>query len=279
MLAEVSASVEQTIGVEYEIISLDNSTGLYSICQAYNIGAQQSKFDVLCFMHEDLVFHTNNWGQVVISTLQDHSIGLLGIIGGVYKTKTYSGWWSIPKDLKRMRVLQHHPQRIEPNYEYSNPENEQLSDVVNVDGLWLCTRKAVWAKYKFDEATIREFHYYDMDFAMQIQQEFRVCVTYDILVEHKSLGTPNASWIRNAYIFDSKWGDKLPVMSRTISEKKRTEAEYIACKEFTLRLILYKFSNKEIAASLVKCFSLAPFNRDNLWLLKFWLTKQKALLN
>ncbi|MCE5282251.1 MAG: glycosyltransferase family protein, partial [Deltaproteobacteria bacterium] len=67
-LKEVSGNIEETIGVPYEIIAIDNSRNQYSIFDAYNLGAEQSTFDHLCFMHEDILYHTPHWGSAVIKT-------------------------------------------------------------------------------------------------------------------------------------------------------------------------------------------------------------------
>ena len=58
-------NIKDTIGIEYELIHIDNSEKKYTIFEAYNLGFSMSKFPNLCFMHDDLVFHTQNWGQIV----------------------------------------------------------------------------------------------------------------------------------------------------------------------------------------------------------------------
>ena len=66
-LEEVSQNVAQTIGVPYEIISFNNADGSMGICEVYNKGTAKAKYDLLCFMHEDLLFKTMDWGKVVQS--------------------------------------------------------------------------------------------------------------------------------------------------------------------------------------------------------------------
>ncbi len=50
-------NIERTIGTDYELIVIDNSTNKYSIFSAYNEGVRRSKGDILCFMHEDILYH------------------------------------------------------------------------------------------------------------------------------------------------------------------------------------------------------------------------------
>ena len=92
-LKVVSQNVEITVGVPFEIIGIDNSNGQYSICQAYNTGAAQAKYELLCFMHEDIRFHTMEWGRKIADILQDTAIGVLGVSGGRYQVAAPAAWW------------------------------------------------------------------------------------------------------------------------------------------------------------------------------------------
>lgn len=61
--SELEQNILDTIGnIVYEVINIDNSTNNYSIFQAYNKGTQIAKYPYLCFMHEDILFHTADWG-------------------------------------------------------------------------------------------------------------------------------------------------------------------------------------------------------------------------
>src|SRR5689334_15986246 len=84
---KLSINVETTIGVPYEIIKIDNSNKSYSLCKAYNIGAKQSKYSYLCFVHEDVLFRTINWGMRLIEHLSQTNAGLIGVAGAVYRSK------------------------------------------------------------------------------------------------------------------------------------------------------------------------------------------------
>ena len=92
-LAAVSQSVAATVGVEYEIVAVDNSAGHYSICAAYNEGAGRARYELLCFMHEDIRFHTIGWGSTVAEILADATVGVLGVTGGMYQLSAPAAWW------------------------------------------------------------------------------------------------------------------------------------------------------------------------------------------
>ena len=67
-------NIKDTIGnVKYEIVWIDNSRSKYSIFEAYNEGVLRSEGEYICFMHEDIVYWSNDWGG-------KYSVSLLKII-------------------------------------------------------------------------------------------------------------------------------------------------------------------------------------------------------
>jgi glycosyltransferase involved in cell wall biosynthesis len=232
MLEQVSENIKDNIGAEQEIIAINNEEGKYGICKAYNTGAQKSRFDILCFMHEDIIFHTRQWGEMVIRHLSNNSIGLIGVAGGIYKSKSIEAWGMEPIEYARMNLIQDYKDDREQKHLYSNPFNESVADVATVDGLWLCTRKEVWRKNGFDEINFTGFHFYDLDFSLQVIQSYRVCVVYDVLMEHKSEGSVNKSWIKNAIIFHQKWKHFLPYAADRMYDVKKKRIEQLKAKRF-----------------------------------------------
>jgi hypothetical protein len=270
-LSAVSTSVAETIGVPYEIVAIDNSQGRYSICEAYNLGAVQAKYNLLCFMHEDIRFHSTGWGQTVVDILHDPTIGVLGVTGGMYQVAAPAAWWGCGLDFCRENVLNLFADG-HTEMDLRNPEGQRLTDVAVVDGLWMCSRKEVWQKYQFDAQTFQEFHFYDVDYCTEIfKHGYRVCVTFDLLIEHHSRGSVNTSWLHNALKYQQKRRGQLPfgVVQPTLSQ--RTAMELKALQEFTGRLIRARFPARVVLSYLSRCLRLNPFNRDTLWLAKLWL--------
>ena len=92
--AELKENIASTIGCEYELVGIDNSKNEYSIFSAYNEGVRRAKGEILCFMHEDVFFHSNEWGKLVESYFtQNPKVGLLGVAGGHYLSSYPHGWW------------------------------------------------------------------------------------------------------------------------------------------------------------------------------------------
>ena len=53
-------NIAESIGIPYEIMKIDNP-GIMGICEAYNRGAEKAQYDFLLFLHEDVLFETQDW--------------------------------------------------------------------------------------------------------------------------------------------------------------------------------------------------------------------------
>ena len=60
---ELRKNIEETIGLPYEIIVINNAGNDFTIFSAYNKGVSLSKFPLLLFMHDDILYHTTDWGK------------------------------------------------------------------------------------------------------------------------------------------------------------------------------------------------------------------------
>ena len=119
-------SIAATIGVPYELIAVENGQGQYGICEAYNIGAAQANYPLLCFVHEDIAFRTSDWGKVVAHVLRDVSIGVVGVIGGKWLPKAPGTWWACGNKYLSSNVLNESPTGAYQEYAYANPENKTV---------------------------------------------------------------------------------------------------------------------------------------------------------
>ena len=70
-LSRLKANIQETIGVEHEIIAIDNRETHWPIAKVYNEGARRARFPYLFFVHEDVRFHTTGWGEVIAEKLQE----------------------------------------------------------------------------------------------------------------------------------------------------------------------------------------------------------------
>ena len=79
---KLKRNIAATIGnMEYEVIVFDNRTSGYGICKVYNSCAEKSRYDFLCFLHEDVQFDTIAWGEKIVRTLSEPECGAIGFAG------------------------------------------------------------------------------------------------------------------------------------------------------------------------------------------------------
>lgn len=208
---QMQRNVSETIGTDYEWIVVDNSDNKYNLFQAYNEGVGRSKGEIMCFMHDDIVFHTYDWGRVVESVMFDNSIGVLGVIGGKFVPENAS-WWlancGAGKIIQGIKTERGYFAAVD-----GKDAETPYEEVAVVDGLWFCMRKDMFSKLKFDEMNFKGFHCYDVDICMQSNaMGKRVVVTPNILIEHLSRGDVKENYYRDLKVFSEKWKDELPLV-------------------------------------------------------------------
>ncbi|GAB2778861.1 glycosyltransferase [Salinimicrobium soli] len=186
---QLQSNIQDTIGeIKYEIIKIHNP-GLISLNSAYNCGARKSKFEYLLFLHEDILFLSNNWGKEIIRVLTDKSIGVVGVAGNEKKFWLPTGCETgIPK--YRHVYVTHSPKK--------GIQNSHVKDPIKVrtlDGVFMAVRKSVWYEIKFDEK-LGGFHFYDLDFSIRVGQHYQNLVLPAIRLQHFSLGNFGEDWIR-----------------------------------------------------------------------------------
>jgi hypothetical protein len=236
-LALVKANISKTIGVPHEILGFDNRAGDRGICEVYNLGARQAKFDLLCFVHEDVEMLTENWGEKVLGIFEKNpSLGLVGIAGGGYKSLAPSSWYNYHLQENGgfyCNLIQGYRHTGKPDMrDLRNPRAEMLSKVACVDGCWFCTPRHVALKHPFDEKLLRRFHGYDLDYGIAISREYEAAVTFEILLKHFSEGNFNESWMDEILKVHRKWSDILPLNVDKIPEQHLKRIERHALEVF-----------------------------------------------
>ena len=220
---ELTQNIEQTIGLPYELIIIDNSDNLYSIFSAYNEGVKRCKSEVLCFMHDDIIFKTNDWGISVMNRFKSSNLGAIGVAGSPYYAILPGAWWSggyICQSINGEQELAY------------QPKQDNALPVVVLDGLWFCVRKSLFSIIRFDDTTFSGFHYYDMDISLQIQQKgYTLLSVYDISIQHSS-GKLDTTWLNNALLLQKKWKNNLPIFTEKLPYFKEVTIEYAVLEEY-----------------------------------------------
>lgn len=197
LFSQLSYSIKNTVGVEYEIIKICNKNSQNSIFQAYNLGVSKSNFDILVFIHEDVVFHSENWGLVLeffFKTLKNP--GVLGIAGSSYLPISPSDWWVPNIKYIHTNFLSNKKDGEIGKGKLKQVGEQIAQEVYALDGMFLAMKKEVFLEFPFDE-TLIGFHGYDTSICYNVSQKFQNFFVPDILIEHFSPGFPNKIWLQN----------------------------------------------------------------------------------
>lgn len=222
---ELKQNIAKTIGVEYELVVIDNSKNNYSIFSAYNKGIEKTAFPLLCFMHEDVELFTQDWGIKVVEYFEKiDDLGILGVIGSHYLPNSLAYWHDFkPFYLSGIVPIQNN-EKFE-YVDYINKDIDKYTEVVAVDGMWFCMPKKLFDKIRFDAQGYDGFHMYDMDISMQVINilQKKVIVTFEIVVGHYTNGAIDEVFIKNMKYFYKKWEKYLPIHRNISIDEKLNE--------------------------------------------------------
>ncbi len=243
-------NIKSTIGVEYEIVTIDNSENKYSLFSAYNYGVKLSNYPYLCFVHEDVFFRTNKWGINLIGHLNKDRCGIVGVAGGKIATNVPAQW---SNENRYIHIIQHYKKAKKAAYLKEPADNSKLCEsVVLVDGVFLSMRRELFSHLNFDES-LGGFHSYDYDISIQaIVVGYNNFVVYDILLEHFSAGFKDDRYYKNLIKVYKKWVHKLPLFTSdranyTANDIQNIEKERL--KKLIRRMAKTGFSTNEIVAN------------------------------
>lgn len=224
-------NIRQTIGVNYEVIVIDNSRNDHSIFSAYNKGVALSHYPFLLFMHDDIHFHTQDWGSKLLKHFENAHIGAVGVAGAPYLPFAPGGWWSTGEGY--LHLLHSSNSSAPAQLDNYFPENEIARNVVALDGVWFCIRKEIFNRIRFDETSFHGFHLYDIDISLQVHEAgYQLLCVKDILIQHFSKGSLNDQWVSMMLALNKKWKNKLPVSCRSFSRAQKCLMEYRVVNTF-----------------------------------------------
>ena len=219
---QLEENIASTIGrMEYEIIQIENNKENLSIAKAYNRGIEQAKYKLLCFVHEDILFLTENWGRKLIEIFNENlNIGVLGIAGSKTHFNAPSSWFNSPSKFHVKHIYQQKGNIFEKeSIGFSN--GNVLEKVISLDGVFLAMKAD--ANTFFDE-TIDGFHGYDLQLSLKLLLKGKTnFVTKEIELKHFSLGTINNSWLNTMYEIFNKNKKQLPIFLEPIENSKKIE--------------------------------------------------------
>lgn len=199
-------NIAETVGVPYEIIKIENP-GLMGIAVAYNKGAKKARFENLLFLHEDVLFHTQNWGEKLIKHLEDPETGVVGVAGSDYVPTAPCGWYINGRSF--LHLIQNDKSHSQPQHIDNTSQNKHSAYAL--DGVFLAMQKSKFNNFRFDEK-IGGFHAYDIDLSLRFAKKYKNYVIGDILIEHFSEGSPDKNFTEGNILVRKKWGSLFQTM-------------------------------------------------------------------
>lgn len=240
-------NIAKTIGIPYEMIKIDNP-GKMGICEAYNKGASMAQYDYLLFLHEDVLFETQNWGKELMKLFNLENCGVIGVAGSDYYGYVPYQWANRKSKIHiiQSNKLQNKKDRIlRKNF----PKNSNVEKVKTLDGVFLACHKNIYLESPF-EINLNGYHGYDILFSLKIAKKRQNYISDKITIIHFSEGSLSKEWIKSI-LFTREVIGKLP------NQKFEKEIE----KENFYKLIMYldklEFTKFEIITTIFKY--LNPF--------------------
>lgn len=258
----LASNIKETVGSEYELIIINNSENQYSIFEAYNLGIEKSKGDLLCFMHDDILLHTKNWGQILETIFKEQpKAGLIGIAGSKLKTKMPSPWWNTFPEHSVISIIQHlSPKecvKISTGF-----KNQTEVEVATIDGVFMVLKKSTEILFNSD---FRGFHNYDLNLSFEnIIKGFKVLVTNRINIEHFSRGSMNKGWYISTIKLHEYYKKYLPIsIGIEIDPKALVTLEFINSSKF-INQLLEQGLKREALKYCLKLILLKPYSKFHL---------------
>lgn len=267
-------NIKETVGgYEYEFIIIDNSKNEISIFQAYNLGIDRSIGEFLCFIHDDIVIHTQDWGKIIQDIfIENPIIGLIGVAGSEIKSKSPSAWWDCPEEFKAINIIQHfnEPARSKEHWNIGFKESAQR-EVAVIDGVFMVLRRD--NRIRFDEL-LNGFHNYDLNISFEyLIHGYKILVINKILIEHYSIGNINKGWYESTIRLHKKYNRYLPLLaSGEMSKEVRKNLEYKNCTNFINGLLRFQLK-RQAFFFWIKFLLINPNNKFHFRFIKAFLKK------
>lgn len=249
-----------------QILIYEND-GVSSLAEIYNDGLKDSQYDIVVFMHDDLIIETKSVGEKIRRIFDKNpEFGVIGIAG---TTDLINGrWWELKKSM--IGRVYHQQDGNRWLSKYSNDSlNEKPKEVVCVDGLFFAVHKDR-IKTNFDEE-FKGFHFYEVPFCLNNHlQGVKIGVTTKFDIVHKSIGQTNQQWEDNKIQFEEKFKDVLPIRmtnNKTFDEKLNYDKDKIG-----LGIVTYNAEHRIVQSaptvpSWVKHFVIVndgtPYNEES----------------
>lgn len=226
-----------TAGEALEWIVWDNRGRNAGLCEVYNRCAARASGEYLCFVHEDVRFLTEGWGERLAAGLCEPDCGAVGFAGSVLKLLRTTAWRQGVGDMRANYVQRQGRRR---HLHAIDSGCGDFSPVVTLDGMLLAVRRDVWERVPFDETSYGGFHGYDLDFTTAVAAAgYRNRVCHTVLIEHFSTGNFSYDWLATLDVYHRKWADRLPLSTEPLPAGRLADLDRRA-EAYFLKLLCQK---------------------------------------
>ncbi len=202
-------NIAKTIGTDHQYIMIDGSSGI-GLAEAYNQGIAHATGEIVVFIPEDVLFMKPDWGVVLQRKFAaDPWLGAVGVAGTQYLFAQKCSWTAAGRPFIKGRVV-HHLENGDFFAVVFSPEKGDFP-VVAIDGIFMAVKGSVLQNVAFDEECFKGNCFYDLDFCMHINHQYRLIVTTDIVLKRRHITTFDKIWNNYGQQFLAKHADNLPV--------------------------------------------------------------------
>lgn len=211
-----------------EVIEYVNNNE-HSLTELYNKGLKDSRFDIVLFIHDDVLIESSNVTNKILKHFERNpEYGIIGLAGSRYMSET-GKWWE--KSEHMVGRVRHSSDDRTWLSEYSPYVGKELDETVVIDGLFFAVHKKRILE-PFDES-VKGFHFYEVDFCFRNHLKgVKIGVCTDIMVTHMSVGATNDEWERSRVTFAEKFKGQLPVKINRKFHKDETPKVLLSCVSF-----------------------------------------------
>lgn len=197
--------IKKTSGIrDIEILCYENN-GEYSLTELYNKIINESKHDIVCLIHDDLILPGTNWGKSILKHFEQTNFGVIGVAGTTDLSDT-GKWWE--DTTKMVGIVKHTKDGKTWENKYSSNFGKEIIETICIDGVFISLDKTKIQPFNQD---YRGFHFYDIPWSFNNHLNgVKVGVCFDVRVTHKSIGETNDQWEENRKQFVNDFKDNLP---------------------------------------------------------------------
>jgi hypothetical protein len=192
-------------GESCEVVAVHDAHGL---AEGYNRAIAAAKGDLLIFSHDDVEVLNADFTQ----RLMDHMThaDLVGVAGA---TRVVGGAWALAAPPYVFgQIAQVHPSGKHFDVVLWGVPKRRVDGIKVMDGVFMCARRDVVEKVRFDETTFGGFHAYDVDFTFRAHLAgFSLAVGCDLRLLHFSGGRWDRNWKHDEDVFRAKFHGRMDI--------------------------------------------------------------------